>query len=160
MNMEKEKDLLKFEENLKRDIKDIITETLRTEFARYMQLNEMARVGFMGNFDVIVNTDDMGYIPHVHIVDKATRGGQFDTCIRLETNRYFLHGGHKDTLNSKQRKMLNDFMHQPSRNIHYRNNYEHAVNLWNDNNSDSYLQIREDANGNVLMPDYREIENG
>ena len=138
--MEKEKDLLKFEENLKKDIKDIITETLRTEFARYMQLNEMARVGFMGNFDVIVNTDDMGYIPHVHIVDKATRGGQFDTCIRLETNRYFLHGGHKDTLNSKQRKMFND--------------------LWNDNNSDSYVQIREDANGNVLMPDYREIENG
>ena len=51
-------------------------------------------------------------------------------------------------------------MHQPSRNIHYRNNYEYAVNLWNDNNSDSYIQIREDANGNVLIPDYREIENG
>ena len=60
----------------------------------------------------------------------------------------------------KIRKIFNDFMHQPSRNIHYRNNYEHAVNLWNDNNSDSYVQIREDANGNVLMPDYREIENG
>ena len=37
--------------------------------------------------------------------------------------------------------MFNNFMHQPSRNIHYRNNYEYAVNLWNDNNSDSYIYI-------------------
>ena len=57
MNMEKEKDLLKFEEKLKKGIKDIVTEAMRTEFARYMQLNEMSRVGFMGNFDIIVNTD-------------------------------------------------------------------------------------------------------
>lgn len=158
--MEKDKTLENFKNDLTNSLKQVITETLKEEFARYMQLNEMARVGFMGNFDVIVNTDDMGYIPHVHVVDKATRGGQFDTCIRLDTNAYFLHGGHKDTLNSKQRKMFNDFMHQPSRNVHYRNNYEQAVNLWNDNNSDSYIQIEEDSYGNIIIPDYREIENG
>ena len=48
-------------------------------------------------------------------------------------------------------------MRQPSRNVHYRNNYEHAVNLWNDNNFDSYIQIKEDEEGNIIMPNYTHI---
>lgn len=98
-------------------IKQIIRDTLHEEIARYFRLDEMARVGFWGKFDVIVNTDDMGYIPHVHVIDKATRGYEFNTCIRLESNQYFLHGGYKDVFNSKQCKDFDDFMHQPCRNI-------------------------------------------
>ena len=48
-------------------------------------------------------------------------------------------------------------MRQPSRNVHYRNNYEHAVNLWNDNNSEAYIQIKEDEDGNIIMSDYKHI---
>lgn len=145
-------------------LKDIVSEcvsnALREEFAHYMHLDEMSRIGFMGNMDVLIYTDDMGYIPHFHIVDKATRGKEFDTCVRLENNQYFLHGNHNDTLNSRQRKMLDDFMNAPSRNVHYRNNYECAVNLWNDNNSSSYVQIQEDENGNVIVPNYSDISIG
>lgn len=123
------------------------------------RLDEMARVGFMGNnYDVIVWTDDPGYIPHVHVRDTSTKGKNFDTCIMLGDNKYFLHNNHMDKMNSKMCKMFNDFMHQPSRNVHYRNNYEHAVNLWNDNNSESYIQIQEDENGDVIVPDYTHIE--
>lgn len=145
-------------------LKALISESVRTaireEFSHYMRLDEMARVGFMDNFDVIIHTDDMGFIPHFHIIDKATRGYEFNCCVRLENNQYFSHGNHKDKLNSKQRRMLNDFMNAPHRNIHYRNNYEYAVNLWNDNNSSSYVQIMEDANGNVIVPNYTEIAEG
>lgn len=145
---------------LKAMIDESVRKTIREEFTHYMRLDEMARVGFMGNFDVVIHTDDMGFIPHFHIVDKATRGYEFNTCVRLENNQYFLHGSHTDKLNAKQRKMLDEFMNAPHRNIHYRNNYEYAVNLWNDNNSSSYVQIREDNEGNVIVPNYTEITEG
>jgi hypothetical protein len=119
-------------------ISQSVSKALREEFSRYMMLDEMARVGFMGNFDVIVNTDDPGYVPHFHIIDKATRGGEFNTCIKLETNQYFLHGSHTDKLNAKQRKVLNEFMHAPHRNIHYRNNYEYNIQLLKLMNKNEY----------------------
>lgn len=122
-----------------------------------MHLDEMARIGKMNTFDIVVYTDDMGYIPHVHIIDSATRGEEFDTCVRLETNQYFLHGRHQDMFNTRQCKEFNEFMKQPHRNIHYRNNYEYAVNLWNDNNSNSYVQLKEDEEGNIIMPNYKII---
>ena len=135
----------------------VVKETLQEEISKMMKLDEMARIGHMNQYEVIVYTDDMGYIPHVHIIDSATRGREFDTCVMLEDSKYFLHGRHRDTFNNKQCKEFDDFMRQPHRNIHYRNNYEYAVNLWNDNNSNSYVQIVEDKNGNVIMPDYKRL---
>jgi hypothetical protein len=32
-----------------------------------------------------------------------------------------------------------------------------AINLWNDNNSESYIQIKEDENGNIIVPDYTQL---
>lgn len=148
---------------MKNRIKHIIKEELIKELSKRHiheneRLDEMARVGFLGNnYDVIVWTDDPGFIPHVHIRDTSTRGQEFDTCVMLETNKYFLHNGHVDKMNSRMCKAFDDFMCQPSRNVHYRNNYEHAVNLWNDNNSEAYIQIKEDEDGNIIMPDYTHI---
>lgn len=51
-------------------------------------------------------------------------------------------------------------MNMPHRNIHYRNNYEYTINLWNDNNSSSYVQLKEDTNGNIVVPNYTEIADG
>ena len=48
-------------------------------------------------------------------------------------------------------------MRQPCRSPKFRNNYEFAVEMWNANNSESYVQIREDKDGNLLQPDYKMI---
>jgi hypothetical protein len=138
-------------------LREIIYECIEDMFQKKQRLDEMARVGFMNDLEVIVYTDDRGYIPHVHIIDRATKGQDFDTCIRLDKADYFLHGRHNDVLNSNERKDFNAFMNQPSRNVHYRNNYEAAVNLWNDNNSNSYVQIIDDKDGNVVVPDYTKL---
>ena len=133
---------------------------IREEIADHLGLNEMARVGVINTptkYDVQVWTDDAGYIPHVHIMDWGTRGKKFDCCVKLETNEFFPHGKHKSLMNKDMMKAFDTFMRQPSRNIHYRNNYEAAVNLWNDNNSNSYVQLKEDENGNVIIPDYSNI---
>jgi hypothetical protein len=135
-------------------VRKIIRECIHDEIQRLQRLDEMSRVGFMEQYDVIVYTDDMGYVPHVHVIDRATHGQDFDTCICLNSTDYFLHGKHNDIFNTKDRKRFAEFMLEPSRNIHYRNNYEAAVNLWNDNNSKTYVQIIEDESGNIIVPDY------
>lgn len=131
-----------------------------TNVARKQELNEMARVGFLDNkakYEVYVRTNDAGFIPHVHIWDSATCGEEFDCCVKLETNEYFFHGHHTDRMNSKMCKAFAEFMEQPCRSPKYKNNYELAVEMWNLNNSDTYVQIKEDSNGNIIMPNYRNI---
>lgn len=140
------------------ELKNIVSECVHTELRKHQRLDEMARVGVMGNtLDVVVYTDDMGYVPHVHIIDTATRGCDFDCCVQLEHNQYFTHGTHQDTFNSRMCKQFNDFMHQPCRSPKYRNNYEFAVEMWNANNSNSYVQIQEDNEGNIIQPNYSTI---
>lgn len=122
-------------------------------------LTEMARVGFMGNMDVVVYTDDGGFIPHVHIIDQGTRGQEFDCCVMLDDNKYFSHGHHTDTMNSSLRKQFAAFMEEPCRFPQYKNNYEFAASMWNANNSNSYVIVKEDEEGNIIMPNYRTIKD-
>ena len=121
-------------------------------------LLEMARVGYMGKrgeYEVYVRTDDPGHVPHFHLRDSATQGKNFETCIELKNNRYFLHGGYTDTLNSSQRKCLADFMEAP--NEYFGNNYVATVYAWNINNSTENIKIKKDEHGRIIMPDYRTI---
>lgn len=119
-------------------------------------LNEIARVGYMehNQYEIYIHTDDQGIIPHFHVRDASTMGSQFETCVKLDTNEYFLHGKYKNKLNHKDEKMLYDFMKQPCRSPKYKNNYEFAVEMWNLNNASSYVQVKEDENGNVIIPNY------
>lgn len=143
------------------ELKDAISESIRryaseTTSAR---LDEMARVGFIGgDMEVYVWTDDDGYVPHVHVRDKATRGKEFETCIILETNAYFLHGHYNDVFNAAARKAFNNFMHAPCQNIKYENNYEYAIDMWNGNNSKTNISPKYDDYGHIIVPDYTTIE--
>lgn len=120
---------------------------------------EMARVGFADTLEISVWTNDSGTIPHIHITNNEPRGKKtsIDACVQLEKSAYFSHGTHTDTLNSSQRRALNDFMHAKPRNGLTATNYEYAVALWNDNNSDTYVAMKRDGN-KVIVPDYTNIE--
>lgn len=104
---------------------------------RESMLNEMSRVGFIQDrFDVYVHTDDPGKLPHFHIWDKETKGKNFHTCIRIDCAEYFHHTGKTDTLNTKMRKELMNFLLSPAKSNRYNTNWELLVDLWNLNNSD------------------------
>jgi hypothetical protein len=120
-------------------------------------LKETARIGFMGDFEVFIYTDDSVHVPHFHVVDKMARGKEFNSCVVLENSQYLFHGNHSDELNPPQRKMLNDFMQMPCRNVHYRNNYEYAVDMWNMNNDEGCAIPKHDESGDVVVPNYSEI---
>ena len=124
------------------------------------RLDEMARVGFLdGEFEIYVWTDDSGHIPHIHVRDTNARGGNYETCIKLKTNEYFLHGHYTDKMNASMRKAFNNFMHAPCINTRYQNNYDFAVDMWNHNNSSTIITPEYDAYGNIIVPDYTTIKD-
>ena len=145
----------KIDKIIKEELAKVVNETTNDHRE---PLLEMARVGYInGQFEVYVHTDDGGHIPHVHIRDKATRGQQFETCVELKRSRYFLHGKYKDVMSGYMTKQFADFMKSQSHNSKYQNNYEYAVDMWNDNNSIEKVIPQYDSNGRIIMPDYRTI---
>ena len=69
-------------------------------------LEEMARIGYIDNLEILIWTDDPGNIPHFHIRDRSTKGQEFNCCIRIDKPEYFIHTGKENKLNSKQIKNL------------------------------------------------------
>ena len=114
----------------------------------------MARVGYSGDLEVYVNTNDGGNIPHFHLRDKND-WDRFHSCIKITTPEYLSHEGKEDVLNSKQRKELADFMNDRVSIGKYAdkfdNNWQLVCFLWELNNSDA--EIPEDA----TMPNYRDL---
>ena len=153
------------ENNIKiteKGLTNVISESIKNVVGKIRptaQLNEMARVGFIdGQLEVYVWTDDAGYIPHVHVRDTNSKGKDFETCIKLETNEYFLHGQYTDKMNSAQRNAFYDFMKEPCRNLKYQNNYELALEMWNLNNSNTIVTPHYDEYGHIIIPNYKIIK--
>lgn len=143
----------KLEEIIKESVEKVLGEM------HSARLDEMARVGFIGGeYEVYVWTDDSGNIPHVHVRDTNSRGENYETCVRLESNEYFLHGHYKDRMNSSMRKAFNAFMNEPCKNQRYQNNYDFAVDMWNSNNSSATVTPQYDTEGNIVVPDYTSLK--
>ena len=150
------KNIILNEDDLNRIVKESIVKVL--DSLESAMLDEMARVGFInGQYEVYVWTDDAGYIPHVHVRDANTKGKEFETCVMLEDNQYFLHGSYTDTMNSAMRKAFYNFMKSPCKNLKYQNNYELAVEMWNLNNSNKDVTPQYDEYGHIIVPDYRNM---
>lgn len=112
----------------------------------------MARVGFtLDRYEVYVNTNDGGKLPHFHYRD-AVDWNKFHTCIRIDEAKYFRHNEKEDRLNAKQLKELCEFLNSDVTIARYKdkfkNNYELICFLWDLNNLDVLLP--ED----IQMPDY------
>lgn len=123
---------------------------------------EMASVGYFSimknnkskasKFKVFVNGKE-GNIPHMHIWDDDTDGSQFHTCVCLSSIEYFLYTGKENKLTSKQKECLVEFLKgECTKNKRYKTNWEYALSMWNDNNTD---KIQVDENSEVL--DYTKL---
>ncbi len=76
---------------------------------------------------------------------------EFHSCIRYESATYFLHGGAKDALNSKEKKGLVAFLRKPYERRPVISNWERIVDQWVDNNPNVPLD------SNLEMPDYTQL---
>lgn len=112
-------------------------------------LLEMAQIGTFGKYTIIVWTNDPGNVPHFHVVDSATRGNSFNTCIKIESAEYFHHEGKEDTLNTKERKELLKFLN--SKDKWGEQNWVVLLKEWERNNSKTSIDI------NLPIPDYTKL---
>lgn len=129
-----------------KELKDCLMFDLQDE----QMLMEMASIGDIDSkLTIIIRMNDPANIPHFHIVDKTTLGQKFHTCIKIETAEYFHHTVKEDTLNSKQRKLLVNYLSSTNRRGHL--NWEYLVTTWNYNNSS--VLVDED----IPMPNYLEL---
>ena len=113
-------------------------------------LTEMARIGIIDDYELYVRSKDGGNVPHIHIWDAETNGDKFHSCVRLDAPEYFHHTGKEDVLNHKMKKELIDFFNAPYRKYNI-TNWQHAVDLWNDNTSDIIIPE------GYEMPDYNKL---
>ena len=113
-------------------------------------LLEMAKVGPLNDELVIyIWTNDGGNIPHFHIVDKATMGNEFHTCVKIMSAEYFHHTGKEDVLNSKQKKTLMNFFTMSDK---WGDNYwDIVLQEWNRNSS------KIEVDRNLPTPDYTKL---
>lgn len=110
-------------------------------------LFEMASVGYFTTlksngkpesprFKVFVNGKE-GNVPHMHIWDDDTDGQQIHTCVCLLKIDYFHHTGKEDVLTQRQKEYLVEFLKSEcKKNKRYKTNWEYALSMWNDNNTD------------------------
>ena len=117
------------------------------EIIEDINLEEKARIGYTADsYEVYVNTDDSGGIPHFHYRNSTN---EFHTCIRMDKAEYFYHTGKEPVLTSKQRKELVKFLTaKPSKTKSYNTNWDFVKDMWNVNNSNIEVNL------NLEMPDY------
>lgn len=114
-------------------------------------ITEMAQIGVMDDkYAIVVWTNDPGNIPHFHIMDYKSRGTKFHTCIKIETAEYFHHTGKEDILNTKQRKLLVEFLNQNDK--WGEKNWIVLLKEWIRNNSKTEIDI------NLEMPNYLNLK--
>ena len=110
------------------------------------ELYEMARIGFTDDgFEVYINTDDGGNIPHFHYRRGKYPNYDFHTCIRLDEAEYFHPEGKEGRLNSKQKKDLLRFLNSINKDED-KTNWQILLIEWNRNN----FNIRIDKNQKML----------
>ncbi len=108
---------------------------------------------FLGeiNFDVILKEELINFVdipklgkikiyvysaegkhPHMHLVNESI---DFEACLMLYEPKYFIHGNKIGTFNSKQLKVINNFLSQ-----HYANSpltiWQSACMVWDFSNND------------------------
>lgn len=112
-------------------------------------IDGMSRIGFIGQHEIYIETDDEIQIPHFHIRDKDD-WDKFHTCVKIETAEYFKHGSKDGELNNKECKALDKFMRQPYKNRGI-TNWQHICDSWDDNNSDVIIP------DHTVQPDYTQL---
>lgn len=103
-----------------------------------------------------VNSKDDGEYPHFHVYNNENGKKKIDCCIRLDTNKYFLHGKHRFPICN--RNILNIMVHdlmsqrQYNRTGQYLLLHTILVNEWNlGNRKKCYVNS---------VPDYSKITIG
>lgn len=109
------------------------------------EIEGISRIGFIGVYEIYINTDDEKTIPHFHIRNLKDN---FSSSICIEKAEYCLHDGAVNTLNTEMKLKLQDFLRQPIQFLNADFSYWECICLtWDVNNPKSQINAH-------LQPDY------
>lgn len=136
-------------------------------YHKYMDIEQnddmMIRMGRIcslnDTLDIVIFWNDCGKVPHFHIIDRATYGGVFHTCVKLESPEYyhytgedyeyFHHDGEEGLLTSEQCQLLIDALNEDPHEGW--TNWKFLLHTWNINNPDKVVDVR------MAIPDYTQL---
>ena len=120
---------------------DIREVKVDSKYGRFNTIN-------IGECNIEVYSNE-GPIPHFHI---SNLNKTFNCCIRIYENKYFSHGGkYRDILNSRQRKQLNDYLKQISKDDKNKTVWEYIVKVWESETKYAY------SNKTDIQPHYENM---
>ena len=123
----------------------------------------MGRVCSVGeDLDILYFWEDSAPIPHFHLVDKATFGKLFHTCVKIESPEYyrytirqyeyFHHDGTEGKLSDEQCQLLVAALNS-TEHFDKWTNWQYLLHAWNINNPEHEVDI------DIPMPDYMNLNN-
>lgn len=115
----------------------------------YVQLQKVEGIIQNKKVYIKVHLSEGLNIPHFHIRKFNSNSDSSDCCIKIKENKYFIHGCHNLTLNSKELKILNLFLNKKHEKANC-TNWQAIIKLWNKLNNDN-IDI------NLPIPDYQNI---
>jgi hypothetical protein len=115
----------------------------------------MTWISDVGDYRVMVESDDIETEPHVHVIDAKTMGEEFNSPISLVRTGYVKHIGEKNNeLTTELKEQFNDMLFKPSYRRDVKNNYEMAMCTWIDFNEVCYEIMKEAFHE---IPDYSKL---
>lgn len=118
---------------------------------RLLQLDEMPGVGDFKTggvtYKVVIYYNE-GPVPHIHLIPLDSNKKSDEICIKLDSPEYFHHGSYQETLNHKERREFNNFMH--SKHKRSGTNWDILADLWDDAFPNNPVKSEE-------CPDYNQL---
>lgn len=112
---------------------------------------EMVSIGIVNGYKIEVWTSDGGDIPFFHVSKKDTNGKELNVPIRFLENRYYHHGGFRDTLDRDSLCQLVEFLKDDNC-----QKWKALIDLWNNNCTN--VTILDSIRNQV--PDFSHIQEG
>jgi len=113
-------------------------------------LLEMASIGSFDGFTLYIYGSE-GPKPHFHLIKGNPKYPDFETCIEINTVKYFHHSGKEDVLTSKEKKRLIDFLNKENKHFSDKTNWQMLVVQWSMNNTNFQISSK------TKMPDYTKL---
>lgn len=112
----------------------------------------VGRINFpknIGQCKIFVYSNE-GKIPHFHIISKK---GNEECCVCIYQPLYFNHGNKQLQLNSKQRKILNEWLQSPSEIVSGATNWGVLSGFWIGGNG------KDNVPEKLVQPNYNDLKN-
>lgn len=109
------------------------------------------RMPGLGSIKITIYGNEAYGIPHFHILKKTN---ERVSCICLFEARYFVHGGYKALLNSKQKKQLDKILRLPNKTEPELTNWEYMAKYWISHNDSNNLYNKR----KYKQPDYTKLD--